>query len=340
MSDEAVTTTTEAAPEAAALEAEATETETTEAAPETPAEPPAPRQRALARKAERDAINAKKRLAAAEAKEAELSAKLERLAQLEAYTESLRSADPLERARLADIDIAALSKATLEADTPEARQRAIVEEELAKRERQAEEHRSAQMRAHQAQQESEFTDEGKRHAVIGALLKADDDDGEPLLTERELLAQGYRMAARINAKLKADGQRRAASNQEILDAIGAKYSRRFAPTERAPEKPAVAKPVNGSATAARGASRPAPRTLQEMNARFRELMGAGDLPWQRSTSQQYRTTSRSCTRTCWKSSGTPIGRSSAWSRRRSNSRARTTRTRCRTRTGRDARRIS
>jgi len=278
MSYEAVTEA-EAAPEAEAVtEAEAApEAEAVteaEAAPEAEAEA-APRPRAMARKAERDAINARKRLAAAEAKEAALADKLSRLEQLESFAESLRSASPLERARLAEIDIGEVARLTLESDSPEARQRAIVAEELAAREKRAEEQRSHAMRARQEATEADFAREAERHAVVRALLAADDDDGEPLLSSRELLAQGYRLAARINARLAAEGSHRVASNTEILDAIGAKYTRRFARPESA-SVPTRTKPVSGSVVASRGATRPAPRTMHEINARMMELMNGND----------------------------------------------------------------
>lgn len=266
------------APETTEHEAEAPEaadaaepTETTDAAP---AEPGAPKPRALARKAERDALRARDRLAKAEAAEQRASAMMAEVAELRALAQKLQSDDPFQRAEAARVDVSELARRAAEEATPEAATKKIVEERLREQEQR-------HARAQQETREREFVSEAGRSELLGALLKADDDDGEPVLTRHELLAQGYRVAAKLNASLAAQGAGRPCTNAEIFAALESKYRKRFAvqaAPEQAPAKPAAAKPVNGAA-GARNAAGPkiAPRTKQEIAARLAELMAQENL---------------------------------------------------------------
>ena len=245
----------------------------TEAADAAPEEPAAPKPRALARKAERDALRARDRLAKAEAAEQRASAMMAEVAQLRALAEKLQSDDPFQRAEAARVDVSELARRAAEEATPEAATKKIVEDRLREQEQR-------HARAQQESRERDFVSEAGRSELLGALLKSDDDDGEPVLTRHELLAQGYRVAAKLNASLAAQGAGRPCTNQEIFAALESKYRKRFAvqaAPEQAPVKPA-AKPVNGAASARNSAGpKIAPRTKQEIAARLAELMAQENL---------------------------------------------------------------
>jgi hypothetical protein len=246
-----------------------------EAAPTDPAPAPAPTPRALARKAERDALRARSRLEKAEASEQRAAAMSAEIATLRELAAKLQSDDPFVRAEAARVDVEALAKHLIESDTPEARFKKVIAEERAAEETKRTEQHRAHARAVQETEEAGFVHEAGGNALIKALLHADDEDGEPVLTRNELLAQGYRVAAKIKSEIAAKGERREITNQEILARLESKYRKRFAvqaAPEQAPAKPA-AKPVNGAAGARNaGAPKAAPTTSHGIRARLAELM--------------------------------------------------------------------
>lgn len=278
MSDETTTPTPDAA-EAPSFQDMAPDMETAPTdpapAPDAPAEPPAPAPRALARKAERDALKARSRLEKAEAAEARAKAMHDEVQSLRGLLEKLQSDDPFVRAEAARVDVEALARHQIENDTPEARTKKLVAEQLAAEEAKRAEAHSQRVRAHQEQSEQDFVREASSNATIKALLEADAEDGEPLVSRTELIAQAYRVAVKLNSDLASKGAGRPCTNAEIVAALESKYRKRFAvqaAPEPAPGKPA-SKPVNGAAGARNAAAPKAPpRTPQEIRARLAELM--------------------------------------------------------------------
>lgn len=281
MSDETPTPTTDAPTptpefqEMTTADADAVAPTDPAPAPDAPAEPPAPTPRALARKAERDALKARSRLQKAEEAEARAAAMSAEIATLRELAAKLQSDDPFVRAEAARVDVEALAKHLIESDTPEARVKKVIAEERATEEAMRVEQQRAHARSMQESEEAGFVRDAGGNALIKALLAADDDDGEPVLSRTELLAQGYRVAAKVKSELVAKGERREITNQEILARLESRYRQRLAvqaAPEQAPAKPA-AKPVNGAAGARNaGAPRAAPRTTHEIRARLAELM--------------------------------------------------------------------
>ena len=256
MSDETVATpdtTEEAAPEV----------EETEVAPEgeAPAEAAAPtetaahrvalkRARKEARAAARDAETAK--LALAEARALSESAR----EAIEWYKKSREGTD-LQRARALGIDVSRLAGEVLEEDTPEATMRRIVREEREAYDRAQAAAQAQRTGAQRERAESAFVAQARRLPDLAAVLRATDEDGEPVISEAELVSAAYRVGNALMRKKIESGERGDVSDSEVLEALARRFRPRSTEAAGEPKKGAI-KPLTADASALRRGELEAP----------------------------------------------------------------------------------
>lgn len=247
---ETTETTTQDASEGEAPETTETAQDASEG--EAPAASESVQARVMMRRQQKDLRRAQRERESATAALAEAKALREAVAaDLEIVKRFREAPDEISRARALGLDLSRLAEQAVAEDTPEHRAALAARRELEAYEQRQREAAAAQSQARREHAEADFVREATRNETIGALLRAEDGDGEPLLSRSELLAQARRLGEAIQRKRLADTGDGRVSDAEIIEALSARYAKRFASPSSTPAasgKPPI-KPLSSAVSA-------------------------------------------------------------------------------------------